>query len=135
MEGFFCEELFQWLCITRYGTDMERALWGGRELYYAVRRDRWTLEGSSLCPSGPLLGDKREYVLRQGRVIKAGHRLNVKAKVVLFKGFPEGAVFGSPLHKVFFYPRLVASVADTSWLASGQDALDGGFVPRGVATP
>ncbi len=53
----------------------------------------------------------------------------------MFKGFSEGAVFGSPLHKIFFYPRIVSSVADTSWLASGQDALDGGFVARGVATP
>ena len=65
-------------------------------------------------------------------VVESGH---VEAKVVLFEGFPEGAVFGSPLHKVFFYPRFVASVADTFRLASGQDALDGGFVPRGVATP
>ncbi len=73
--------------------------------------------------------------MRQGRVIKAGYRLNVESKVVLFKGFPEGAVFGSPLQKVFFYPRRVASVADTSWLASDQDALDVGFVARGVATP
>ncbi len=67
--------------------------------------------------------------------MKAGYGLNVESKVVLFKGFPEGALFGSPLHKVFLHPRLVSSVADTSWLASGQDALDGGFISRGVATP
>ncbi len=132
---FSCEELFQCPCTTRYGTDMERALWGGRELYYAVRRERWTLEGSSLCPSGPLLGNKKELVPRQCRVIKTGYRLNVEAKVVFFKGFPEGAVFGSPLYKVFFYPRLVASVVDMSRLTSDQDLLDGGFVPRGIATP
>ena len=60
MEGFFCEELFQCPGTTRYGTDMERALEGGRELYNAVRRERWTLEGSSLRPSKPLLGNKRE---------------------------------------------------------------------------
>ncbi len=62
--------------------------------------------------------------MRLSRVIKAGYRLNVEAKVVLFEGFPEGAAFGAQLHKAFFYPRLMASVADTPWLTMGQDELD-----------
>jgi hypothetical protein len=45
------------------------------------------------------LGDEGEEVLRLSRVIEARYRLDVEAKVVLLEGFPEGAVFGAPLHK------------------------------------
>ena len=114
---------------------MKRPLGGRCELYYAVRGEWWATEGSSLCPGGSFGGDKGEYVLRQSRVFKVGYRLDVEAHVVLFEGFPESAIFRAPLYQLFFYPRLSASMADASWLASGQDALDGGFVARGVATP
>ena len=73
--------------------------------------------------------------MRQSRVVKAGHRVDVEAHVVLFEGFPESAIFRAPLYQVFFYPRLSASMADASWLASGQDSLDGSFVPWGIANP
>ena len=73
--------------------------------------------------------------MRQSRVFKAGYRLDVEAHVVLFKGFPESAIFRAPLYQVFFYPRLSASMADASWLASGKDTLDGSAVPWGVAAP
>ena len=73
--------------------------------------------------------------MRHSRFVKAGYRLNVETRVVLFEGFPERAVFRAPLNQVIFYPRLMTSVADASRLATGQDALDGSFVPRGVATP
>ncbi len=94
-----------------------------------------TSEGSSLCPSGSFGGNKGEWVLRQSRVFKAGYRLNVEIHVVLFEGFPESAIFRAPLYQEFFYPRLSASMADAYWLASGQDSLDGSFVPWGIATP
>ncbi len=73
--------------------------------------------------------------MRHSRVVKAGYRLNVEIQVVLFEGFPEGAVFRALLDQIFFYPRLMTSVADASRLATGQDALDSSFVPRCVATP
>ncbi len=73
--------------------------------------------------------------MRQSGVFEAGYRLNVQTHVVLFEGLPESAIFRAPLYQEFFYPRLSASMADASWLASGQDSLDGSFVPWGIATP
>ena len=73
--------------------------------------------------------------MRQSRVVKAGYRLDVEAHVVLFEGFPESAIFRAPLYQVFFYPRLSASMADASWLASGQDTLNGSVIPWGIAAP
>ena len=111
---------------------MDRALWRRRELYYTVGREGWASEGSPLCRCESLFGNKWEEVLRLIRVIDAGYSFNIKAKVVLFEGFPEGAVFGAPLHQVFFHPCFVAAVADAPWFATGQDTLYGGFVPWGV---
>ncbi len=73
--------------------------------------------------------------MRQSRVLKVGYRLDVETHVVLFEGFPESAEFRAPLYQELFYPRLLASMADASWLASGQDSLDDSFVPRGIPTP
>ena len=73
--------------------------------------------------------------MRQSRVFKVGYRLDVEAHVVLFEGFPESAIFRAPLYQLFFYPRLSASMADASWLASSQDTLDRSVVPLGIAAP
>ena len=72
--------------------------------------------------------------MRLSRVLEAGYRFNIEAKVILFEGFPEGAMFGAPLHQVFYYPGFVAAVADSSGFATGQDTLYVGFVSWGVTS-
>ena len=53
----------------------------------------------------------------------------------MFEGFPEGAMFRTPLHQEFLHPSRTTAVSDASWLAASQDLLDRSFVPEGIATP
>ncbi len=52
----------------------------------------------------------------------------------MFKGFPEGAVFWSPLDQELLYPSRSPVMRDASRLDASQYLMDGRFVPWGVAT-
>ena len=66
-------------------------------------------------------------------IIQVGYRRYVEPEGVMFEGFPEGAVFRSPLEQKFLYTSRATVMLDASRLAASQYLLDGRFVPWGVA--
>jgi hypothetical protein len=101
---------------------------GRRELNDAVRGER------RASVSSPLSGNESEEVLDGNRVFQVGYRHYVEPHVILFEGFPEGAMFRAPLDQEFLYPSRTTTMSDASRLVASQYLLDGRFVPGGIAT-
>ncbi len=114
---------------------MKWSLGGRCESHDAVRGERRAAVGPSLCPSGAFGGDESLEVLSGDRVIWTDYRHYVEPQVILFEGFPKGAMFRAPLDQEFLHPSRATTVSDASWLAVSQYLLDGRFLPGGIATP
>ena len=73
-----------------------------------------------LLSRGALSGDELEEVLGGYPILQVGYRRYVEPEGVLFEGFPEGALFRSPLDEELLYPCRTTVVLDASRLVACQ---------------
>ena len=106
------------------------------QIHDAISGERRASVGSPLRPCGAFSGDESEEVLGGDRsVLQAFYRHYIEPYVILFEGFPEGAMFRAPLNQEILHPSGTEAMSDASRLDASQYLLDGRFVPRGIATP
>ena len=98
--------------------------WG--ELQDVVRGERWASVRSPLFLGGAFSGDEREEVLGGNRVFQDGNRYYVETWVILFEGFPKGAMLRAPLDQEFLpqverrpcRARLGSARANMCWMTA-----------------